>query len=79
MMSHDFMNDSRFIGIKPLIKRAHLSSPTIHREAEMRYIEECYMSGWLTTVGNNINLLEDTVSAYMNVGGIKKRAVPLIN
>lgn len=75
-MAYDFLKDKRFEGINPLKKRVHLSSPTPHKNEEMAYIEECYKSGWLTTVGENINQLEDTVSSYM---GGDKRAVALVN
>ena len=75
-LAHDFLNDKRFKGIKPLENRALLSSPTPHKKEEMAYIEECYKTGWLTTVGENIDALEDTVSAYM---GGQKKAIALIN
>lgn len=75
----DFMTDIRFEGLRPLDGRAHLASPTPHREEEMKYIEECYKSGWLTTVGENINELEETVSSYMTVGERKKKAIALVN
>ena len=75
-MSHDFFNDKRFEGLEPLKKRAFLSTPTPHKEEEMAYIEECYETGWLTTVGKNINELEIMVSDYMGKG---KRAIALAN
>ncbi len=75
-MEHDFLNDKRFEGVIPLANRAHLSSPTPHRNEEMVYVEQCYKDGWLTTVGENINELEKTVSSYMGNG---KKAVALVN
>lgn len=72
---HDFLNDTRFQGLAPLTARAHLSSPTMHDGAEMKYMKAAYDSGWMTTVGENINAIEETVSAYM--GG--KKAVALVN
>lgn len=75
-MLHDFMNDSRFEGLSPLAEKALLSSPTPHKSEEMAYIEECYKSGWLTTVGENIDFLEETVGRYM---GKDKKAVALVN
>ena len=79
---HDFLNDKRFEGIKPLNNRVHLSSPTPHKKEEMLYIEECYKTGWLTTIGKNIDELENIISEYMNGGkniDAKKRAVALAN
>ncbi|MCI9361177.1 MAG: aminotransferase DegT [Hungatella sp.] len=79
---YDFLNDKRFEGIKPFKNRIHLSSPTPHMKEEMIYIEECYKTGWLTTLGENINELESIVSNYMNMGensDAKKHAVALVN
>lgn len=76
---NDFLNDKRFEGLKQLTEQVCLSSPTPHRKEEMAYIEECYRSGWLTTVGENIDLLEETVSRYMSQGGEEKKAVALVN
>lgn len=78
-MTHDFRTDARFKGLEPLEKRALLSSPTPHKEEEWKYIEDCYRSGWLTTVGENIDELEKTVAEYMSVGGQRKQAVALVN
>lgn len=79
---HDFFNDKRFEGIKPLNSRIHLSSPTPHKKEELAYIEECYKTGWLTTVGENIDELENMVSSYMSIGhsgNEHKYAVALVN
>lgn len=65
-MVHNFFNDGRFKDIKPLSEWAYLASPTPHRKEEMAYIKECYRSGWLTTVGENIDKLESTFSEYMS-------------
>lgn len=74
-MAHDFTTDKRFEGLEPLTKRALLSSPTPHRDEEMKYIRECYDSGWLTTVGDNIDEIERTVAS----GHMGKKAVALVN
>lgn len=79
IVEHNFRMDARFKGIKPLERRALLSSPTPHKEAEMKYIEECYETGWLTTVGENIDSLETTVSDYMSRPGAEKKTVALVN
>lgn len=75
-MAHDFRNDERFKEIKPLTTRALLASPTPHKEEEMKYIRECYKTGWLTTLGKNIDEIERLVSEYMSGG---KKAVALVN
>lgn len=61
---HDFRNDPRFAGITPLEKRALLASPTMHGE-EMEYMRRAYDSGWMTTVGENIDKIEELASEYI--------------
>lgn len=78
-MSRNFLEDERFKGLKPLEKSSLLSSPTPHKEDEWKYIEECYRTGWVTTVGENINEIERTVGEYMSSGGQRKYAVALVN
>lgn len=78
-MAHNFLNDKRFTGIKPLERRVLLSSPTLHKEEEWKYIEDCYRTGWLTTVGENIDYLEYNVGQYMSTREAKKKAVALVN
>lgn len=79
--------DLRFKGIEPLKERALLSSATPHYDEEIKYIEECYKTGWLTTLGTNIDTIERTVGEYMSTvvstdGEEQKRgkkAVALVN
>lgn len=73
-MIHDYRNSERFKGIEVLSERALLSSPTPHREEEWKYIKECYETGWLTTLGSNIDAIEQKVSEYM-----EKKTVALVN
>lgn len=63
---HDFIKDNRFQGIKELEKRALLSTPTMHGE-ELTYIKEAYGSGWMTTVGENIDEVEKLAAEYIGV------------
>ena len=63
---YDFSLDPRFKGIKPLSKKVYLASPTMHGE-ELRYIKEAIDSGWVTTVGENINQLEKEVAERVGV------------
>ena len=43
-----------------LEKRALLSSPTMHGE-ELKYIQEAYDTGWMTTIGSNIDAIEKDI------------------
>lgn len=79
IVKRDFLTDSRFEDIKPLESRAFLATPTPHHDEEVKYIEECYKTGWLTTVGENINQLEAMVSEYMSTATDPKGAVALVN
>ena len=78
-MAHDFLTDARFKGLEPLEQRAFLATPTPHRNEEMKFIKECYKTGWLTTVGENIDSLEATVGEYMSKPGAEKKAIALVN
>lgn len=60
----DFEEDLRFEGIKPLEPKALLASPTMHGE-EMDYIAEAYRSNWMTTLGENIDRLEQSASEFL--------------
>ncbi len=63
---YDFKLDSRFKEIQPFIDKVHLASPTMHG-SEMKYIEEAYDSGWMTTLGKNIDEIEKMASQYIGV------------
>ena len=43
-----------------------LSSPSMHGE-EARYMMEAYDTNWMSTVGKNINLIEEQVADYIGV------------
>ncbi len=45
-------------------KKIWLSSPTMHGE-EMEYIREAYSTNWVSTVGANIDAIEDTFSSML--------------
>lgn len=77
---HNFLTDPRFEGITIIEpKKALLASATPHREEELRYIEDCYDKGWITTAGENINAIEADISAYMSTDDTQKYAVALTN
>ncbi len=46
--------------IKPFDKKIWLSSPTMHGD-EIKYIQEAYDTNWLSTVGANINAVEEMI------------------
>ncbi len=52
--------------------RVWLSSPTMHGE-ELKYVTEAYETNWMSTIGENINLIEDKISKKIG----KKYAVAL--
>lgn len=60
--------------IKAFEKKVYLSSPTMHGE-EMKYMQEAYDTNWMSTVGENINVVEKI--AARQVG--KNYAVGLSN
>lgn len=47
---------------KPFTNKIWLSTPTMHGE-ELKYVEHAYYSNWVTTIGENINALEEIASA----------------
>ncbi len=47
--------------IKPFENKVWLSSPTMHGE-ELRYMQEAYETNWMSTVGKNINEVENIVA-----------------
>ena len=53
-------------------KRVWLSSPTMHGK-ELEYMSEAYNTNWMSTVGKNIDEVENQVSEYIGV----KHAVAL--
>ena len=44
-----------------MIKKIYLSSPTMHGE-ELKYMQEAYETNWMSTVGANINEVENQIS-----------------
>ena len=64
MNKNDFLKDSRFEGIEPFIGRCWLSSPTMHGE-EQRYVDEAIRTNWVSTVGENINTIEQQLAEYV--------------
>lgn len=52
--------------MKPLENKALLSSPTMHGE-ELKYMKEAYDTGWMTTIGSNIDAIESQAQDYLGM------------
>ena len=57
----DFQNDPRFAGIEKFSSKVWLSSPTMHGD-EQRWVDEAIQTNWVSTVGRNINVVEQQVA-----------------
>ena len=60
--------------IKPFENKIYLSSPTMHGE-ELKYMTEAYETNWMSTIGSNINAVENIAAEKSGV----KYAVGLCN
>ena len=58
--------DPRFAGIEPFENKIWLSSPTMHGEEKM-WVDEAIRTNWVSTVGENINVIERSVAEYVGV------------
>ena len=58
-----FKNDT---GLSPFPEKLWLASPTMHGP-ELTYVTEAYETNWMSTVGKNINLIEEQVAEYVGV------------
>lgn len=58
---YDFINDPRFKGIEPFKNKLWLSSPTMHGD-EQHWVDEAIRTNWVSTVGENINVIEKQVA-----------------
>ena len=63
---HDYINDCRFHGIDPFEKKVWLSSPTMHGD-EQRWVDDAIATNWVSTVGENINDVEEQIADYVGV------------
>ena len=52
--------------MKPFDKKVWLSSPTMHGE-EIEYVREAYETNWMSTVGENINVVEKEIANRIGV------------
>ena len=63
---HDFLNDTRFAGIKPFEHKVWLSSPTMHGD-EQHWVDEAIQTNWVSTVGANINAIEKQMAEFIGI------------
>ncbi len=62
----DFKNDPRFAGIEPFKTKLWLSSPTMHGD-EQQWVDDAIQTNWVSTVGENINVVEKEMAEYIGV------------
>ena len=55
------------MGFKKFENRIWLSSPTIHGE-EQAFVKEAFDTNWVSTIGKNLDGLEDGVCKYLGGG-----------
>ena len=53
--------------LKPFPSKVWLSTPTMHGE-ELQYITQAYETNWMSTVGANINAVEEQISQKVGCG-----------
>ncbi len=63
---HDFLNDIRFVGIKPFEHKVWLSSPTMHGE-EQAWVDRAIQTNWVSTTGENIRAIEKEMAEFIGV------------
>lgn len=62
----DYRDDLRFKGIEAFEKKVWLSSPTMYGE-EQYWMDEAVRTNWVSTVGENINVVEKTMADFISV------------
>ena len=70
--SKRIIEDKRFQGMTPAGSRIWLSSPTMH-DGEQYWVDDAIRTNWVTTVGANINAVEDELKGFTG----RKEAVGL--
>ncbi len=61
------LNTKDFSGIEPFENTVWLASPTMHGP-ELEYMKEAFDTNWMSTVGANINAIEEKVSEILACG-----------
>ncbi|MCR5151227.1 MAG: DegT/DnrJ/EryC1/StrS family aminotransferase [Clostridiales bacterium] len=60
----DYLSDPRFSGVERFNKKIWLSSPTMHGD-EQRWVDEALQTNWVSTVGENINAVENNMARFI--------------
>lgn len=63
---YNFKDDPRFRGIQPFEHKLWLSSPTMHGD-EQKYVDEAIATNWVSTVGANIDAIEEELAEFIGV------------
>lgn len=58
---YSIQTDPRFTEIEPFKDKVWLSSPTMHGD-EKKWVDEAILTNWVSTVGENINVVEKLVA-----------------
>ena len=61
-----FLNNPAFEGIEPFESKLWLSSPTMHGD-EQKWVDEAIQTNWVSTVGKNIDEVEQQIAEYVGV------------
>jgi len=56
--------EKRIKMIRQFEKKVWLATPTMHGE-ELKYMQEAYNTNWMSTIGENINVIEKKMSDYI--------------
>ena len=61
-----FLSNPAFEGIEPFKSKLWLSSPTMHGD-EQKWVDEAIQTNWVSTVGKNIDEVEQQIAEYVGV------------
>ncbi len=61
---NSLLDDPRFSGIKAFESKIWLASPTMHGD-EQKWVDEAIRTNWVSTVGANINAVEEMMADYI--------------
>ncbi len=53
--------------LKPFENKLWLASPTMHGE-ELKYMTEAYETNWMSSIGENIDVIEESIAEYIGCG-----------
>ncbi len=62
----DFLKDPRFSGIERFPSKIWLATPTMHGD-EQKWVVDAIEKNWVSTVGENINVVEEMIADYVGV------------